>query len=82
MIGLEWTDSSLSILEFGARKIATERGKPAWTILDDRALRSIAREKPDTLTALLQCKGIGEKRLADHGTAILKILKKCEHELA
>ena len=69
-------------LRIWRRKIANERGKPAWTILDDRALRSIAREKPDTLTALLQCKGIGEKRLADHGTAILKILKKCEHELA
>jgi ATP-dependent DNA helicase RecQ len=69
-------------LRIWRRKIATERGKPAWTIVDDRALRSIAREKPDTLTALLQCKGIGEKRLADHGTAILKILKKCEHELA
>ena len=62
------------------RKIADGRGKPAWTILDDRALRSIAREKPDTLASLLQCKGIGEKRLADHGTAILKLVKQCGHE--
>ena len=62
------------------RKIADGRGKPAWTILDDRALRSIAREKPDSLARLLQCKGIGEKRLADHGTAILKLVKQCDHE--
>ena len=50
-------------LRLWRRKIADGRGKPAWTILDDRALRSIAREKPDTLATLLQCKGIGEKRL-------------------
>ena len=64
------------------RKIADGRGKPAWTILDDRALRSIAREKPDTLATLLQCKGIGEKRLADHGTAILELIKQCDCESA
>jgi ATP-dependent DNA helicase RecQ len=64
------------------RKIADGRGKPAWTILDDRALRSIAREKPDSLATLLQCKGIGEKRLADHGTAILKLVKQCDYESA
>ena len=58
------------------RKIADERGKPAWTILDDRALRSIAREKPTTSATLLNCKGIGEKRLADHGAAILKMIKQ------
>ena len=58
------------------RKIADERGKPAWTILDDRALRSIAREKPTTSASLLNCRGIGEKRLADHGAAILKMIEQ------
>ena len=56
------------------RRVAESRGKPAWTILDDKALRSIARERPDSPAALLRCKGIGEKRLADHGAAILAIL--------
>lgn len=64
------------------RKIADGRGKPAWTILDDRALRSIARDKPHTLATLLKCKGIGEKRLADHGTAILELVKQCSQESA
>ena len=64
------------------RKIADGRGKPAWTILDDRALRSIARDKPHTLATLLECKGIGEKRLADHGTAILELVKQCSQESA
>jgi len=56
------------------RRIAEARGKPAWTILDDKALRTIAREKPSTLAALLRCKGIGEKRLADFGEAILDLI--------
>ena len=56
------------------RQIAEARGKPAWTILDDKALRAIAREKPDSPTALLRCKGIGEKRLADFGSEILDLV--------
>ncbi len=56
------------------RRIAEARGKPAWTILDDKALRAIAREQPDSLAALLRCKGIGEKRLADFGADILDLV--------
>jgi ATP-dependent DNA helicase RecQ len=56
------------------RRIAEARGKPAWTILDDKALRTISREQPASLAALLRCKGIGEKRLADFGDAILELV--------
>ena len=56
------------------RRVAEARGKPAWTIFDDKALRTIAREKPTSPAALLRCKGIGEKRLADFGTAILDLV--------
>jgi ATP-dependent DNA helicase RecQ len=56
------------------RRIAEARGKPAWTILDDKALRTISREKPASPAALLRCKGIGEKRLADFGAAILDLV--------
>ena len=56
------------------RRIAEARGKPAWTILDDKALRAIAREKPASPAALLRCKGIGEKRLADFGDDILNLV--------
>jgi ATP-dependent DNA helicase RecQ len=56
------------------RRVAEARGKPAWTILDDKALRVIARDKPASPAALLRCKGIGDKRLADFGTAILDIV--------
>jgi ATP-dependent DNA helicase RecQ len=56
------------------RRVADARGKPAWTIFDDKSLRSIAREKPTSPAALLRCKGIGEKRLADFGAAILDLV--------
>jgi ATP-dependent DNA helicase RecQ len=56
------------------RRVAESRGKPAWTIFDDKALRSIAREKPTSPAALLRCRGIGEKRLADFGPAILDLV--------
>jgi ATP-dependent DNA helicase RecQ len=56
------------------RRVAEARGKPAWTILDDKALRAIARDKPASPAALLRVKGIGEKRLADFGEAILDLV--------
>ena len=56
------------------RRVADARGKPAWTILDDKALRAIARERPASPAALLRCRGIGEKRLADFGAAILDLV--------
>jgi len=56
------------------RRVADARGKPAWTIFDDKSLRAIAREKPGSPAALLRCKGIGEKRLADFGAAILDLV--------
>jgi len=56
------------------RRVAEARGKPAWTIFDDKALRSIARDKPTSPAALLRCRGIGEKRLADFGPAILDLV--------
>ena len=56
------------------RRVAEARGKPAWTILDDKALRAIARDKPTSPAALLRVKGIGEKRLADFGDAILDLV--------
>ena len=62
------------------RRVAEARGKPAWTIFDDKSLRSIARDKPASPAALLRCRGIGEKRLADFGPAILDLVAGREPE--
>jgi len=56
------------------RRVAEARGKPAWTIFDDTSLRAIARDKPGSPAALLRCRGVGEKRLADFGAAVLDIV--------
>jgi len=73
----DWQDVDRDLFERlrrWRRRIAEARGKPAWTILDDKALRVIAREKPASPATLLRCKGIGEKRLADFGAAILDLV--------
>ncbi|MBM4023350.1 MAG: DNA helicase RecQ, partial [Planctomycetes bacterium] len=73
----DWQDVDRELFERlrrWRRRIAEARGKPAWTILDDKALRAIARERPTSPTSLLRCKGIGEKRLADFGAAILELV--------
>jgi ATP-dependent DNA helicase RecQ len=61
-------------LRLWRRRLAEARGKPAWTILEDRALRGIARDKPMSPAALLRVKGIGEKRLAEFGADILDLV--------
>jgi len=60
------------------RRISQERGKPAGTIVDDKALRSIARDKPLSPAALLRCRGIGEKRLAEFGQDILDLVSRSD----
>ena len=73
----DWQDVDRDLFErlrTWRRRVAEGRGKPAWTILDDKALRAIAREKPTSPAALLRVKGIGEKRLADFGAAILDMV--------
>ena len=73
----DWQDVDRDLFErlrSWRRRVAEGRGKPAWTILDDKALRAIAREKPTSPAALLRVKGIGEKRLADFGAAILDMV--------
>ena len=73
----DWQDVDRDLFErlrSWRRRVAEGRGKPAWTILDDKALRAIAREKPTSPAALLRVKGIGEKRLADFGAALLDMV--------
>ena len=53
------------------RELATERGVPAYVVLDDRTLRALARQRPATLAELRTVRGIGEKRAADWGERLL-----------
>lgn len=54
---------------------AREKGVPAFRILSDRVLRSIASEKPGTVDELIQIHGLGPKLCEKYGEALLETLK-------
>jgi ATP-dependent DNA helicase RecQ len=58
------------------RTLAAERGVPAYVVLDDRALRALARHRPTTMAELRTIRGIGEKRAADWGERLLEALRQ------
>jgi ATP-dependent DNA helicase RecQ len=49
------------------KRLADERGVPAYVILGDNALRQMAREYPLRVSDLQGVGGIGEKKLAEFG---------------
>jgi ATP-dependent DNA helicase RecQ len=54
------------------RETAAADGVPAYVILHDRVLRDIARNRPDSATALGAIAGIGENKLRRFGAALLE----------
>ena len=58
------------------RKIAEERGVPAFVVLHDSALREIARQHPASMDELAAIRNVGRKRAADLGEALLKIVRE------
>jgi ATP-dependent DNA helicase RecQ len=49
------------------REIASERNVPAYVVFSDATLRDMARLRPTSPAALLNVRGVGEKKLADLG---------------
>ena len=56
------------------RQLAAERGVPAYVLFNDATLREMARVRPGTPHALLDIRGIGERKLADLGERFLKVI--------
>ncbi len=54
------------------KRLADERGVPAYVILGDTALRQMAREYPVRVSDLQGVGGIGEKKLAEFGDAFTR----------
>jgi ATP-dependent DNA helicase RecQ len=54
------------------KRLAQERGLPAYIILHDSALRRLAGECPVTLDGLASIKGVGAKRAEDFGALFLR----------
>ena len=53
------------------RKLATERGVPAYVLFNDATLRDMARVRPGSPDSLLGIRGVGERKLADLGEHFL-----------
>ncbi|ASN83375.1 DNA helicase RecQ [Deinococcus ficus] len=59
---------------------ATQLNVPPYTIFGDATLKAIAEQRPTTLPALGKISGIGERRLAEYGTAVLQVVRSGVHE--
>lgn len=51
-------------------------GLPAYTIMHDSTINELVVKKPQNLAQLLDIKGIGQNRVDQYGTELLKIIKK------
>jgi ATP-dependent DNA helicase RecQ len=56
------------------RQIASERGVAAFVILHDSTLREMARQRPTTVEALREVRGMGEKKIADFGSRFVEFI--------
>ena len=56
------------------RELADERDVPAYVVFSDATLRDMARVRPGSPAALLNVRGVGERKLADLGTQFLKTI--------
>jgi ATP-dependent DNA helicase RecQ len=66
------------------REIAEERSVAAFVIFSDTTLRDLARQRPVTVAALLNIKGVGERKQTDFGQRFIDVIAAyCrEHRLA
>ena len=56
------------------RTRADERGLPPFIIFGDAVLRDLARYRPSTQEALMQIKGIGQKKRGEYGAELLQAI--------
>jgi ATP-dependent DNA helicase RecQ len=57
------------------RELADERGVPAYVLFSDATLRDMARARPGSAAALLDVRGVGERKLADLGERFLEEIR-------
>jgi len=71
----EVEDELFEALRAVRRRLAVARGIPAYCVLSDAALRLIALLRPKDLKALAAVKGLGPKKAARYGEALLAALR-------
>ncbi len=72
--GGETDHALLASLKLWRRREASERAIPAYVVLHDRTLASIAALRPASLEALAEVPGIGPAKLAAYGKALLALV--------
>jgi ATP-dependent DNA helicase RecQ len=55
---------------------AREQGVSAFVIFHDSHLRAIAAHKPTTREALLEVKGVGQRKLEKYGAAAIRLVRE------
>jgi len=63
----------ISLLQQWRAGVAREMGVPAYTVLPDSALSSIATQRPCTRLELAKVHGVGPRALAKFGDSLLEI---------
>lgn len=56
------------------RRLAEERGVPAYVLFNDATLRDMARVRPGSPDAMLNIRGVGVRKLADLGASFLEAI--------
>lgn len=57
------------------KKLADESGRKAFYIFTNKTLDELVEKKPTTLKELKKISGIGDKKIAEFGTALLQLIK-------
>lgn len=58
------------------RRVADERGVPAFLVFSDATLREMADRHPETMEELNEVSGVGDQKLRDFGPLFLRVLQK------
>jgi ATP-dependent DNA helicase RecQ len=69
--GIECDETLFDRLRRLRKKIADERGLPAYIIFSDVSLRQMARYYPTTAAEFARINGVGERKLADFGEVFM-----------
>ena len=62
------------------KEVAQARGVPPYVVFHDNTLRDLARRRPTTTQALLDCYGIGARKAEDLGPIILDVIRDYQGE--
>jgi len=73
---LEFSEELLDRLKKLRKRLADERGIPAYLVFSDAVLLQMASLKPQTEDDLLQVSGVGPKKLTAYGAFFLGVLRE------